>query len=196
MDNPDLLHTHLWSEGNRREFKQDGKTISLRRCSSCGRDFAQGLNGDGWHAVHVRVSFGRTFVLGRDRALERTYSTAAESKHGGTLDDHVAELAHHYARSANTSQAMKFLHLAGEQASACFAMVEAERHYITALKLLDELPETPERDRRELALQLSVGPALMAVKGWAAPEVERAYTRGRKLGEQLGELAQYRCRRW
>lgn len=123
-------------------------------------------------------------------AIERTYSNTAESKYGGSLDDHVAELAHHYARSADTWQAVKYLHLAGERAAACCAMVEAERHYMTALKLLDELPETPERDRRELALQLAVGPALMAVRGWAAPEVERAYTRGRKLGEQLGELGQ------
>jgi predicted ATPase len=123
-------------------------------------------------------------------AIEQTCSAASESTFGGSRNDHVAELAHHYARSTDTWQAVKYLHLAGEQASACFAMVEAERHYMTALKLLDELPETPERDRRELVLQLAVGPALMAVRGWAAREVERAYTRGRKLGEQLGELAQ------
>ena len=67
-------------------------------------------------------------------------------------------------------------------------MVEAENHYTTALRLLDELPETPERDRQGLALQLAIGPALMAIKGWAAPEVERAYAGGRKLSEQMGEI--------
>jgi DNA-binding winged helix-turn-helix (wHTH) protein/predicted ATPase len=116
-------------------------------------------------------------------ALERSCSESS-------IDDHVAELAHHYAHSTNTWQAVKYLHLAGEQAAACYATVEAVRHYSTALKLLGELPETPERDRRELALQLAIGPLLMAVRGWAAPEVERAYARGRKLCDQLGELAQ------
>ncbi|HYL60447.1 MAG TPA: hypothetical protein VEU51_16385 [Candidatus Acidoferrales bacterium] len=119
-------------------------------------------------------------------AIERTYSTTAES----SLDDHLSELAHHYAHSTDTRQAVKYLHLAGEQAAACYAMVEAVRLYSTALKLLEEVPETPERDRRELALQLAIGPALMAVRGWGAAEVERAYARARKLCEQLGELAQ------
>src|SRR4029077_6816189 len=44
-----------------------------------------------------------------------------------------------------------------------------------------------ERDRRELELQLAVGPALIAVKGWAASETERAYTRARELCDRLGD---------
>ena len=39
------------------------------------------------------------------------------------------------------------------------------------------------RDRREFALQTSLGPALMATKGWAAPETERAYLRAERLAE-------------
>ena len=38
-----------------------------------------------------------------------------------------------------------------------------------------------------MPLQLALGPALIAVKGWAAPEVERAYTRTRELCERLGD---------
>ena len=55
MDTTDLLHTHLWSDGNPRSFTQNGKTIVLRQCSRCRRDFAQGLDGAGWHAVYVGV---------------------------------------------------------------------------------------------------------------------------------------------
>ena len=53
--------------------------------------------------------------------------------------------------------------------------------------MLSELPQDVERDRRELELQLAVGPALIAVKGWAASETERAYTRARELCDRLGE---------
>ncbi len=84
-------------------------------------------------------------------AIERICAAGSGSAFAGSLDDHITELAYHYAHSANTWQAVKYLHLAGEGAAACGAMVEAERHYMTALKLLDELPETAERDRRELA---------------------------------------------
>jgi predicted ATPase len=41
-----------------------------------------------------------------------------------------------------------------------------------------------------LLLQLAVGPALIAVKGYAVPEVERAYIRMRELCEQLGDPAE------
>ncbi|MGC1190445.1 MAG: AAA family ATPase, partial [Candidatus Binatus sp.] len=92
-------------------------------------------------------------------AIERTCAAGSGSTFAGSLDDHITELAHHYAHSANTRQAVKYLHLAGERAAACYAMVEAERHCMTALKLLDELPETQERDRRELALQILLGSA-------------------------------------
>jgi site-specific recombinase XerD len=40
------------------------------------------------------------------------------------------------------------------------------------LTLLGTLPETPARAQRELALELALGPALMATKGYAAPEVD------------------------
>src|SRR6202022_24821 len=56
-----------------------------------------------------------------------------------------------------------------------------------AIDLLQRLPDSPERIQRELRLQLALGPALIAVKGWAAPEVEGAYTRTRELCERLGD---------
>jgi predicted ATPase len=56
-----------------------------------------------------------------------------------------------------------------------------------AIDLLQKLPDSPERIQRELLLQLALGPALIAVKAWAAPEVERAYTRARELCERLGD---------
>jgi hypothetical protein len=37
---------HLWStESIPHRIEQDGKTILLRQCSLCGRDFAQGIGG-------------------------------------------------------------------------------------------------------------------------------------------------------
>jgi predicted ATPase/DNA-binding winged helix-turn-helix (wHTH) protein len=170
------------------EAEKAGLVFSIAENSKARFEFSHELTRQ---AVLAGLSAARRQRLHLEvaEAIERTCSTA-ESKYGGSLDDHVAELAYHYARSANTWHAVKYLHLAGERAAECCAMVEAERHYMTALKLLGELPETPERDRRELALQLAVGPALMSVKGWAAPEVERAYTRGRELCERVGELVQ------
>jgi predicted ATPase len=42
-------------------------------------------------------------------------------------------------------------------------------------------------EQKDLLLQLALGPALLAVKGWGAPEAERAYTRARELCERAGD---------
>ena len=53
--------------------------------------------------------------------------------------------------------------------------------------MLASLPEDPERVRLELALQLALGPAVMATSGFRAPEAEAAYRRARELAETLGD---------
>jgi hypothetical protein len=52
MSNTDLLNTHRWTD-RPRKFKQGGKSILLRQCASCGRDFAQGLDGEKWIPVYL-----------------------------------------------------------------------------------------------------------------------------------------------
>jgi predicted ATPase len=49
------------------------------------------------------------------------------------------------------------------------------------------MPDTGERVQHELLLQTTIGPALMAMKGYGAPEIERTYARARELCQQLGE---------
>ena len=141
------------------------------------------------HALYGDVLYGR-MPAGYRVELHRRIAVREETAHGERAGEIATELAHHYSHANDRNKAIEYFQIAGERAGLRYAMVEAERHYTHALELLGELPQTPERDRRELALQLAIGPALMSVKGWAAPEVERAYTRGRKLCEQLGELAQ------
>src|SRR5262249_34179271 len=51
------------------------------------------------------------------------------------------------------------------------ANAEAIQHLTQGLALLALLPETPARAQRELDLQIALGPAFMAIKGFGAPEV-------------------------
>jgi len=106
------------------------------------------------------------------------------------LEDHYSDLAHHYSRSGSTEKAVKYLHLAGQQAVHRSANAEAISSLTTALELLKTLPDTPERAQQELTLQLLLGVPLMATKGWSALEVECAYVRARERCEQLGETRQ------
>ena len=58
------------------------------------------------------------------------------------------------------------------------------------LELLKTLPATHERTQHELMLQATLGSALVATKGYAAPEVVQTYTRARELCQQSGETPQ------
>ena len=99
-------------------------------------------------------------------------------------------VAHHYTEAGLLDQAIGFWQYAGEQAVQRSAHREGIGHFLKGLALLNELPETPDRTHRELTIQTRLGPSLMATKGYAAPEVERAYARAQELCQQLGETPQ------
>jgi len=98
-------------------------------------------------------------------------------------------LAHHYTEAGLLAQAVPYWQRAGQRAVQSFAHREAIGHLTKGLDLLKALPETPEHTYHELNLQTALGPAWMAAKGYAAPEVEQAYGRARELCRQLGETS-------
>jgi class 3 adenylate cyclase len=138
------------------------------------------------HALTQEVAYNSLLIEKRKLLHERA-GHALESMFASQLDDHLDELAHHYGRSGNTGKAVEYLGRAGRQALRRSPYVDARNQLTTAIKLLQGLPETSERHQLELFLELANGQALMAVKGFAAPETERAYIRARELCERLGD---------
>ncbi len=99
-------------------------------------------------------------------------------------------LAHHYTEADQNEDAISYWQRAGQRAIRRSAYVEAIAHLTQGLALLTTLPETPARLQQELDLQVALGPALMATKGYGAPDVERAYARARELCQQIGDTPQ------
>jgi predicted ATPase len=123
-------------------------------------------------------------------AIERIYSINPESPHAETLDDYVADLAHHYSRGGNREKAIQYLQLAAQQAAQRSASSVAIDQLTSALRILKSLPETAQRDQQELILQMMLGPLLSATKGNASLEVEQIYLRARELAQQLNAVSQ------
>jgi predicted ATPase len=138
------------------------------------------------HALTQEVAYN-TLLIERRKLLHERAGAALESMFGERLDDHLSDLARHYSRSDNFSKAVEYLGRAGQQALQRCAYADAINSLSTALNLLKKLPASRQLIQQELLLQLAVGPALIAIQGYAAPEVERAYTRARELCEQLGD---------
>src|SRR4029450_1334806 len=118
-------------------------------------------------------------ALIRDSAYESLLKSTRQQYHqriGRVLEEQFPQtanaqpelLAHHYAEGGGTEQAISYWQQAGQHAVARSANAEAVRHLLTGLELLAMLPETPARAYQELEMQLALGPALMATKGYAA----------------------------
>ena len=96
-------------------------------------------------------------------------------------------LAHHYTEAGLPERAIDYWLKAGEQAIQRSANIEAISHLNKGLSLFKVLPDTSRLARRELDLQTTLGPALIAVKGYAAKEVETVYERAHKLCQRVGD---------
>jgi TOMM system kinase/cyclase fusion protein len=99
-------------------------------------------------------------------------------------------LAHHYTEAGLMAQALPYWQRAGQRAVERSANLEAVAHLTKGLEVLATLPDTPERAQQELDVQTTLGPALVATKGYAAPEMLQAYARARELCQQVGETPQ------
>jgi predicted ATPase len=141
------------------------------------------------HALTQEIAYNAV-LLERRRVLHERAAQAIEGLFAERPPEHYNALAHHYSRSGNTAKAVDYLHRAGQQAVERSAYAEAVSHLTAALDLLAALPETRERSQQELAVQMTLGIALRAIKGGSAPALERLNTRARELCEQVGEPPQ------
>lgn len=93
----------------------------------------------------------------------------------------AAELALLFKAARKFSRAADYFLLAAQNAANVFAYREAIELSRRGLEALKGLPDSPEQTNREMGLQINLGMSLIAVKGYAAPDVEKAFTRAREL---------------
>jgi class 3 adenylate cyclase/predicted ATPase len=113
-----------------------------------------------------------------------------EAQFPDTAEFHPELLAHHYTEAGLGGRALGYWQRAGQRALERSANREAIAHLGQALDLLTTLPQSPERLAHEIELLTVLGPAMILTHGYAAPEVEQAYTRARELCRQVGDSPQ------
>lgn len=111
-----------------------------------------------------------------------------EKIYGERANEIAVQLARHFQEAINVDKAISYLFQAGKKAVELCAYQEAMAHLETALALLLEQPETPERAERELGLQISYG---MAIMGHSPGEAWlKALNRARVLCLQTGKTSE------
>ena len=138
------------------------------------------------HALYRNVLY-EGMSASRRVQLHRRIGEQGQEFYGERAREIAAELAMHSELGSNYEQAAKYLQQAADNAMRRFAYREAVGLSRRGLELLERLPDTLERARQELCLQLTLGVPLIAIQGFAAPDVGSAYLKARELYEQLGE---------
>jgi predicted ATPase len=138
------------------------------------------------HALIQDVAYQSLLRSTRQQYHQRI-AQVLEAQFPETIATQPELVAQHYTAAGCAAQAVVYWQRAGQQASDRSAHLEAVSHLTTGIALLTTLPQTSERTQHALALQTLLGAALQIAKGFAAPEVEHAYTQAYALCQQVGE---------
>lgn len=152
--------------------------------------------------VPPQATYAFKHVLIQETAYQSLLKSTREHYHdqiAQALLEHAPEsvelqpelLAHHYTQAGLPEQAVPYWQRAGRRAVERSAYAEGIAHLTKGLELLSTLPETAVRTRQELDLLTTLGPVLMTVKGYGAPDVARVYTRARQVCQQLGDTRRF-----
>ncbi|HEY3679053.1 MAG TPA: AAA family ATPase, partial [Bradyrhizobium sp.] len=141
------------------------------------------------HALVQDTAYG-TLLRARRQQIHARIADTLEDHFPDIVASQPALLARHCSEAGLSEKAVAYWLKAGQQALANFAMTEAAAQLRKGLDALDGLPDSPGRRQKELDLQLALGLALMATKGYSAPEVGRTYARAHTLAEQAEQISQ------
>jgi predicted ATPase len=143
------------------------------------------------HALVHDVAYD-TLLRSRRKELHGKIARTVEERWPEIAETTPELLAHHYTAAGEDEVAVRFWERAGKVALERYALAEAVAHLSAGLALVERLPPGAERDLRELELRTLLGPPLVAVRGWAAPEVssllEPAITLARSLDQHQSYL--------
>jgi class 3 adenylate cyclase/predicted ATPase len=138
------------------------------------------------HALIQDAAYQSLLRSTRQQYHQRIAQTL-EAQFPESIETQPELLAHHYTEAGLNEQAVGYWYKAGQEAIQRSANVEAIAHLRKGLEVLPALPDTPQRMHQELDVQTMLGTALLATKGYSAPEVEAVYERARALCQHVGE---------
>jgi class 3 adenylate cyclase/tetratricopeptide (TPR) repeat protein len=136
------------------------------------------------HALFREVLYEGQGTIARAR-LHLQVGTALEGRTTDRDDAPAAELAKHFAEAAvmdEEHRAVRYAVLAGEQATAALAYIEAVTHYESALTVVD-LVGGSESERAELLLDLGRARWRAGDRTGASTDIHRAVELARRTGQ-------------
>ena len=130
-------------------------------------------------------------MLRSDRVTHhRRIAQTLEAQFPDMLVEQPEVVAHHFAAGQVWDKAGGLWLAAGALALRRNAHVESVAHLRSALGALGDMPDGPARALLELDVQITLGTALVAAKGYASDDVAVAWHRAQALCLTVGEVPQ------
>ena len=141
--------------------------------------------------VLLRDAVYNSLLRGKRQEIHADIAAVLETHFHEAVENRPEILAYHYSQAGNNELAVRCWRKSGRRALANSANVEAIGHFRNALQFLKALPDTPQRNKEEIEIQLALGIPLIAVQGYAAVETREAFARARTLCLKLDSPPEY-----
>jgi predicted ATPase len=141
------------------------------------------------HAL-IREAIYEQLSRARRARLHARVAEALVGRHGPHDPEHALELAQHWWAAASVtgpSAALPHVVAAADHAMTRLAYEQAEQQLRRALKLLESMPPSAERSRREFGVQVQLGNLLGQLSDPGTPEAAAAFERAGELATEVAD---------
>jgi predicted ATPase len=138
------------------------------------------------HALYQNVLYERLPETRRAQ-VHRLIAERGEEVYGERASEISVELAMHFERGRDYRRAAQYLKQGANIAIRRFAYQEAVSLAQRGIELIAKVPTSREVLNDALCLHLTLGVPLIAIEGYASPNVGRVYLKARELYDELGD---------
>ncbi len=139
------------------------------------------------HVYHN--AFDASLRATRRATLSRAIAQRLIGRLGGQPCDCAADIALLFESARDNVRAAEYWNRAAQASARLYAHDETERLALRGLALLEGEPDSTQKAAAELGLQMTYGLCMKTSRGYAVPEVGRAYARARELCHRIDDPA-------
>jgi adenylate cyclase len=119
------------------------------------------------------------------KSLEALYRS--QSGNTSAVETSSARLAWHFEQAGMFDHAVAYLQKAGQESYMLSVNKEATSHFKKGLKLISQMPETPERPLQQIDLLLDYSAPLRSIRGFASAEAGVISAQACQLAQEIGD---------
>ena len=141
------------------------------------------------HALVQDAAYS-SLLRSKRQHLHSRIAEVLEQHFGETVETQPELIAHHLAQAGLVRPAIDYLRKAGKRAIERSANAEAIVHLQRALELVRSLPESSAHRQVALDLEVMLAQAMIAGRGYAAPDTMEVLLRAKSLISESTEISQ------